>query len=543
MDTYVGHVRTPADAIKLFEACRLGLLPRVQRRLSEKERQSIKSGSVFVWDEREAGMRRWTDGKSWSASRVSGSFLTYREMEGKRGGGNFMPAPRRMNGKTPDSGRGSDEDADMDGEGPDGYRYKPDGLMKQSFSITTSQGQHLHLISYYSRPHANQSELMQPTQDPALKHIVPVKGMYPESTVHEQAQGPVTTRTPMQSSPYVPGLAHRQPYPYQVHQPYWPPSPVATPPHSYHLSMYSQHALPPPSAGHISPHHYVQHVPGQSPIYDRPPPQFQDPSLPQPQHSQHRGQPQMIMPSYAPNPSPRVAQAKLIAEQQAQQAQRLNQQMPIDPRITGGQQKQYHYGQAGINGHQQDQGHGHSQSQSYGHAAAQNGYAQPSPPQSNGNAQPSPPQSNGNPQGSPLIHANGYSASSPHQLNGHGQPSPTQNGGHAQSPASTHTPPQVHSQPQSQPPTPVSLTPNAPPLLKNDVSTGNSIPSISSLINHSDEPPKAKDTPRSNDGGSSRSESKSPKDSSRAADIPNDKLSGFGEDARAIRVLDSKMYL
>src|SRR6266536_4293855 len=225
VETYNGHVRTPADAIKLFEARRLGLLPRVQRRLSEKERQSIKSGSVFVWDEREAGMRRWTDGKSWSASRVSGSFLTYREMEGKRGGGQFVPPPvRRMAGKTPDSGRGSDEDQDMDGEGPDGYRYKPDGLMKQSFSITTSTGQHLHLISYHSRPHPNAPELLTPTTDPALRHIVPVKGMYPESTVHEQ--GPAVTRAPMQQSPYRqsphqqmhPGLSpgHRgsPPYPY-----------------------------------------------------------------------------------------------------------------------------------------------------------------------------------------------------------------------------------------------------------------------------------------------------------------------------------------
>src|SRR3954464_327882 len=143
MDTYHGHVRTPADAIKLFEACRLGLLPRVQRRLSEKERQAIRSGSVFVWDEREAGMRRWTDGKSWSASRVAGSFLTYREMEGKRGNG--FGGGRRAAGKTPDSGCGSDEDHE-DGE-PEGYRYKADGLLKQSFSITTSNGQHLHLIS------------------------------------------------------------------------------------------------------------------------------------------------------------------------------------------------------------------------------------------------------------------------------------------------------------------------------------------------------------------------------------------------------------
>ena len=87
MDTYYGQVKTPQDAIILFEACRLGVLPRVQRRLSERERTQITSGSIFVWDEREAGMRRWTDGKSWSASRVSGSFLTYREMEGRRGAG------------------------------------------------------------------------------------------------------------------------------------------------------------------------------------------------------------------------------------------------------------------------------------------------------------------------------------------------------------------------------------------------------------------------------------------------------------------------
>ncbi|CAG8535020.1 3523_t:CDS:2 [Paraglomus occultum] len=87
METYYGYVKAPQDAIILFEACRMGFLNRIQRRLSEKERSQIRSGSVFVWDEREAGMRRWTDGKSWSASRVSGSFLTYRELESKRKSG------------------------------------------------------------------------------------------------------------------------------------------------------------------------------------------------------------------------------------------------------------------------------------------------------------------------------------------------------------------------------------------------------------------------------------------------------------------------
>ncbi|UZP42612.1 hypothetical protein NXS19_010428 [Fusarium pseudograminearum] len=226
METYHGYVRTPADAIRLFEACRLGILPRVQRRLSEKERQSIRSGSVFVWDEREAGMRRWTDGKSWSASRVSGSFLTYREMEGKRGGG--FNTNRRGGGKTPDSGRGSDEDQD-DGE-PEGYRYKADGLMKQSFSITTSSGQHLHLISYYSRPQPGQPELQQPTSDPALRGITPVKGMYPESSMGEANTTPALTRAPMQQPPYMPQPG-QNPYGAYPQPGYgWPPSPAATPP-------------------------------------------------------------------------------------------------------------------------------------------------------------------------------------------------------------------------------------------------------------------------------------------------------------------------
>lgn len=256
METYHGYVRTPGDAIKLFEACRLGLLPRVQRRLSEKERQSIRSGSVFVWDEREAGMRRWTDGKSWSASRVSGSFLTYREMEGKRGGG-FGNA-RRGSGKTPDSGRGSDDDHD-DAE-PEGYRYKADGLMKQSFSITTSTGQHLHLISYYSRPQPGQPDLPQPSSDPSLRGIIAPKGMYPESSMGETNQTPALTRAPMQQS-YMMAPQHQQahghpqqPYPpHYVQQGYgWPPSPAATPPYGHFVPAPYQASI------HQLPHSHAQ---------------------------------------------------------------------------------------------------------------------------------------------------------------------------------------------------------------------------------------------------------------------------------------------
>ncbi|KAK4463281.1 Gti1/Pac2 family-domain-containing protein [Cladorrhinum samala] len=288
METYYGMVKTPNDAIKLFEACRLGLAPRVQRRLSEKERQLIRSGSVFVWDEREAGMRRWTDGKSWSASRVSGSFLTYREMEGKRGGSSFNGG-RRGAGKTPDSCRGSDEDQD-DGENDGlGYRYKADGLMKQSFSITTSTGQHLHLISYYTR---NQTDLRQPSTDPQFRSIVPPKGMYPESSMNDS--GPPSTRTPMpphyppSSSPYMHQGWHQP-------QPYWPHSPVSTPP-------YQQASYPGPPPGY---HHEVPHLPPlqHPPQYPHAPTYHHLPH-PQQHHSQYQhSSPQPATHHHSPHPS------------------------------------------------------------------------------------------------------------------------------------------------------------------------------------------------------------------------------------------------
>ncbi|RMX76403.1 hypothetical protein D0869_10759 [Hortaea werneckii] len=251
----------------------IGLLPRVQRRLSEKERQSIKSGSVFVWDEREAGMRRWTDGKSWSASRVSGSFLTYREMEGKRGGSSFEKNANRDGVQDGQPQQQNDSDG-----GPDGYRYKPDGLMKQSFSITTNNGQHLHLISYFSRASSNAQNLIQPTNDPQLRHIRPEKGMYPESTVHEQSTIPAVTQGPMGSpsyahTPHQAPYARPPPYAYGPH-PGWPPSPMPTPPpHPGYASYYPPHG---PYPGH-SPLQNMQYLPpyGQPPpmtAFDRPPP-------------------------------------------------------------------------------------------------------------------------------------------------------------------------------------------------------------------------------------------------------------------------------
>lgn len=86
--TFNGHIATTMDAAILFEACLQGRIPHVPRRPHDRERQDlIASGNVFIYEEHASGIKRWTDGVSWSPSRILGNFLIYRELE--------KPFPRR----------------------------------------------------------------------------------------------------------------------------------------------------------------------------------------------------------------------------------------------------------------------------------------------------------------------------------------------------------------------------------------------------------------------------------------------------------------
>lgn len=199
METYIGYIKTPQDALIIFEACRRGQLHRVQRRLSTKERIHIQSGSVFAWDEREAGMRRWTDGRTWSPSRVLGSFLTYRELDTKR-------RPRRSSSSSTSSAHQQHHHHAPISKAASACSYKPDGLIKQSFSICTAANQKLHLISYYTKADVLAGRLKQPSADPMLSQIVVPKGLYPElnpldtsgghsATIHNMRQSYMSAAT------------------------------------------------------------------------------------------------------------------------------------------------------------------------------------------------------------------------------------------------------------------------------------------------------------------------------------------------------------
>ncbi|CAH6720757.1 hypothetical protein CLIB1444_04S07228 [[Candida] jaroonii] len=113
IESYNGRIKSLKDALLILEGTRLGILPKVKRRLNGLEREFIDNGKIFAWNETECGMKRWTDGKNWSASKVNGPFLIYKELDS------------------------------------DKLTIKANGLIKQSFSLTTKQGEKFHLIGYF----------------------------------------------------------------------------------------------------------------------------------------------------------------------------------------------------------------------------------------------------------------------------------------------------------------------------------------------------------------------------------------------------------
>ncbi|KAF5854983.1 hypothetical protein ETB97_010418 [Aspergillus alliaceus] len=175
IETYHGNILSTKDAIILFEACRTGYLPSVQRRLSEKERSQIRPGSVFVWTKQEAGMQRWTDGRSWSASRASGRIFTYYEIKRNKVGLNFSlhPPVSSWDASEPQHNKAGNSDfTPADGQ------YKMGGLVKRTLSVLTTTGQSVHLVWYLSSSRDEGTNLRRPSTDSTLRFVRPVKGLY-----------------------------------------------------------------------------------------------------------------------------------------------------------------------------------------------------------------------------------------------------------------------------------------------------------------------------------------------------------------------------
>ncbi|KAI9293857.1 hypothetical protein K502DRAFT_275667, partial [Neoconidiobolus thromboides FSU 785] len=139
MESYFGYIKNISDALKLIEATRLGLIPLIQRRLTSEERLSIRSGSIFVFNASNPGLKRWTDGMRWSASRFNGHFLTYTQKNAK---------------------------------------YINNELIKKAITIVTRDDKRFGLISYYTNADIDNNNLKNPSKDTYLNNIILPKNYY-----------------------------------------------------------------------------------------------------------------------------------------------------------------------------------------------------------------------------------------------------------------------------------------------------------------------------------------------------------------------------
>jgi hypothetical protein len=209
---WVGFLETTEDALLILEAARRRLIPRVTRRLADRERKLIQSGSVFVFEEEESGIKRWTDGFLWSPSRILGNFLLYRETDKRNPDGTPATRPGRSNTTSmPSSSNGGassllvsedptpapypsgalsrPKDDLLPGSG--GYsaagssgldrarerillgsltnsqKFKEDGMMKKTFSLTLpNTTQTHHIVSYYKVADVEAGRLRTPSSLP-----------------------------------------------------------------------------------------------------------------------------------------------------------------------------------------------------------------------------------------------------------------------------------------------------------------------------------------------------------------------------------------
>ncbi|KAK2764870.1 hypothetical protein FQN54_008567 [Arachnomyces sp. PD_36] len=204
--TYRGYVASTQDALILFEACLTGVLHHVPRRPHDRERSHlVQSGSVFIYEENASGIKRWTDGVTWSPSRILGNFLVYRELDKPFPPGEKKRAMKKGNRRPQQTTRPGEPYPRQDSNGPQGYSpttaappsggfadrgpqseveralvgslvdsygFKDSGLVKKTMSVTVSGVTH-HLVSYYSVEDVMRGVLSPPSLVESLRYIRP----------------------------------------------------------------------------------------------------------------------------------------------------------------------------------------------------------------------------------------------------------------------------------------------------------------------------------------------------------------------------------
>ncbi|KAI0086139.1 Gti1/Pac2 family-domain-containing protein [Irpex rosettiformis] len=213
------HVRDARDAHTVFEAVRQGLLKPVVRRLNELERASfIQSGSIFVWEESddEMGLKRWTDNRAWSQSRMREPYLFYDEKVST----DEPQTPPDHNVKSYRFVEGPSRTWSSSAQSHyDRSERQPLGLVKQAYSAfvidVNAKPKKWHLTAYFT--YSDLPSIPTVDQDPMLRNVAVPPGIYksgkarsrnsdatspsPSSYTPPRPETPISRSSPVVSTP------------------------------------------------------------------------------------------------------------------------------------------------------------------------------------------------------------------------------------------------------------------------------------------------------------------------------------------------------
>ncbi|KAH8993618.1 Gti1/Pac2 family-domain-containing protein [Lactarius hatsudake] len=180
------RIRTAQDALQVFFAVARNVLTLLTRRLDADERKAIRSGNVYIWEDRSAStvdsggltMERWTDGMSWGPSRIREEFLFYYQRDPAQerlpSGGGVLPFLRRMSFPLPDS----------------------DKLIKQTYSVFVylpeDIGQDItrkwHLTAYFNQSTVDELTLIEDV--PNVGRITVPEGLFKSARASKKRDDP-----------------------------------------------------------------------------------------------------------------------------------------------------------------------------------------------------------------------------------------------------------------------------------------------------------------------------------------------------------------
>lgn len=75
--SWTGYIATLSDAMLIIHAAQQGLIPHITHQLDASERQTITSGSVFVFNG--SCIKGWSDNIEWSPAHLFDKFLLYQQ--------------------------------------------------------------------------------------------------------------------------------------------------------------------------------------------------------------------------------------------------------------------------------------------------------------------------------------------------------------------------------------------------------------------------------------------------------------------------------